>query len=72
MNGVAAAAGIGQGWGFSNVGFAVFLERVEEISDEEYERRRNNSVPVTASPSVAPPPLQLRQFSQRPRDGKCA
>jgi hypothetical protein len=57
-NGVVAAAGIGQGWGFSNVvGFAAFLERVEQIPDEEYERRCNNNVSVAASPSVAPPPL---------------
>jgi hypothetical protein len=43
-NGVVAAAGIGYGWGFSNViGFAALLERVEQISDEEYERRLKNT-----------------------------
>lgn len=35
-----SAAGIGFGWGFSNVvGVAALLERVEEISDEEYKQR---------------------------------
>jgi hypothetical protein len=38
--GVVTAAGIGQGWGYSNViGFAALLEKVETISEEEYQRR---------------------------------
>lgn len=58
MNGVTSAAGLGFGWGFSNViGFAALLERVEEISDEEYERRCMENVPTTDSPGIAPPPL---------------
>jgi hypothetical protein len=52
LNGVMAAAGIGYGWGYSNiVGFAALLERVEQISDEEYERRR---AAVDTEPSLAP------------------
>ena len=50
--------GIGQGWGFSNIiGFAALLERVEEISEEEYDRRSKENLPREASPSIAPPPI---------------
>ena len=39
-NSVVTAAGIGQGWAFSNViGFSALLEKVETISEEEYQRR---------------------------------
>jgi hypothetical protein len=49
MHGTTAAAGIGHGWAFSNViGFAALLERVEHISEEEYQRR------ISASESAPP------------------
>lgn len=55
MHGVVAAAGIGNSWGFSNViGFAALLERIEEVSDEEYERRCGEAVSEGNSPSLAP------------------
>jgi hypothetical protein len=50
-NGVGAVAGIGHGWGFSNVvGFAALLEKVEQISEEEYQTRICANEPT-------PPPL---------------
>jgi hypothetical protein len=53
MEGVVAAAGIGQAWAFSNViGFAAMLEKVEEISDEEFDRRSQNE--HEASPALSP------------------
>lgn len=51
VNGVVAAAGIGHGWACSNViGFAALLERVEHISEEEYQTRICANEPT-------PPPL---------------
>jgi hypothetical protein len=58
QGGVGAAAGIGYGWGFSNViGFAALLERVEQISDEEYERRLKNMESPSIAASMTSPPL---------------
>ncbi|MCK1336628.1 hypothetical protein IVB38_11430 [Bradyrhizobium sp. 38] len=52
-----AAAGIGHGWAFSNVvGFAALLEHVEEITEEEYERRCGEGVRHESSPPLAVEP----------------
>lgn len=50
--GVTSAAGVGYGWAYSNViGFAALLEKVEHISEEEYQRRISD---VENSPSLVP------------------
>ena len=49
---VVTTTGISYGWGFSNViGFAALLERVENISEEEYQRRISEA---SSEPSLVP------------------
>jgi hypothetical protein len=56
--GQTTGAGLGYGWGFSNViGLAVLTERIDEVTDEEYSRR----LARYEAPVVAPPPLPQMQ-----------